>query len=602
MLREFEIFSKPSFPTVALKRGFSWPGFFFTWIWALGRGLWVQAAVIFGLGFAIIELPILLHVIDLPMNVLVGVVVGTTISMTVGVKGNEWKCRKLERDGYQFVALVEARSPAQAVAAHALGKGRSVVRTSAAGTFVGPPNWAQGVIAITQLTWKAAVRFRLFLVIAVLLLAAVVGLPILIKDDGTAQGFTQIVLTYTLGAVTALLGLCTLWLSCGTLARDIEECQMQIVATKPIARWQIWLGKWLGIVLLNAALLAIAGACVYGLMQWRAKSLPPKEQEALRSQVLVARGSAKPDDVQAKIEAEARENLKERLNKVHVSDADLPEVQRQILEQVKYKFQIVPPGYFKTWEIHLGSRGKSLRDKPLQLRIKFETANYTTSGTYAGLWHVGVPQKTKLWQNEEPMSLAPGTFHEFQIPAGLIDDDGVLTISFANLNDTVLLFPIEDSMEVLYPEGGFGLNFVRGLGIILCWMALLAAIGLASASFLSFPVAAFLCVGVLTLVFSSGTMAGVVADGTINNNSGASDTIFVSVLNTVIVPAFAGIVKVINFAAGFSPIDALSTGRAISWADLGLAFVQIVLLFGGVVALIGMFIFTRRELATAQSQ
>src|SRR5436190_7937619 len=124
----------------------------------------------------------------------------------------------------------------------------------------------QRLLAIAGLTWKAALRFRLFLVIAVLLLVSVVGLPILIKDDGTARGFTQILLTYTLSVITALLGLSTLWLSCGTLARDIEECQMQMVAVKPVARWQIWLGKWLGILSLNAALLLISGAGVYGLL------------------------------------------------------------------------------------------------------------------------------------------------------------------------------------------------------------------------------------------------------------------------------------------------------------------------------------------------
>src|SRR5258706_11363306 len=100
-----------------------------------------------------------------------------------------------------------------------------------------------------------------------MLLGSVVGLPLLIKDDGTARGFTQILLTYTLSTITALLGLSTLWLACGTLARDIEECQMQIVAVKPIARWQILLGKWLGILSLNAALLAIFGASVYGVLQ-----------------------------------------------------------------------------------------------------------------------------------------------------------------------------------------------------------------------------------------------------------------------------------------------------------------------------------------------
>src|SRR5437879_12027982 len=146
----------------------------------------------------------------------------------------------------------------------------------------------QRVAAIAWLTWKAAFRFRLVLVVAVLLLGAVIGLPLLIKDDGTARGFTQSLLTYTLTTISALLGLSTLWLACGTLARDIEECQMQVVAVKPIARWQIWLGKWLGIVSLNAALLLLSGAGVYGLLQWRATKLPPDQQKVLRNEVLVA--------------------------------------------------------------------------------------------------------------------------------------------------------------------------------------------------------------------------------------------------------------------------------------------------------------------------
>src|SRR5438876_9453440 len=203
----------------------------------------------------------------------------------------------------------------------------------------------QRVLAIAWLTWKAAFRFRLFLVIAVLLVLAVVGLPLLIKDDGTARGFTQILLTYTLSTIAALLGLSTLWLACGTLARDIEECQIQVVATKPIARWQIWLGKWLGLVSLNAALLAISGASVFCLLQWRATRLPASEQKILRSEVLVARGSAKEADSTQEIETETDRLLKERLAKNPVSKADLAEVRKQIHEQVKAAFQVVGPGY-----------------------------------------------------------------------------------------------------------------------------------------------------------------------------------------------------------------------------------------------------------------
>ena len=457
----------------------------------------------------------------------------------------------------------------------------------------------QRLLAIAWLTWKAAFRFRLFLVIAVLLLAAVVGLPILIKDDGTARGFTQILLTYTLSVITALLGLSTLWLACGTLARDIEECQIQIVATKPIARWQIWLGKWLGIMSLNAALLALSGAGVYGLLQWRAAKLPAAEQTVLREQVLVARGSAKQPNNEAAIEAETEQILQARLKNSPVDKADVPEVRRQIRELVRADFQLVPPGYSREWRIDLGFAKNFLHDKPLQLRVKFNSAQKSPSGTFVALWQVGVPGKTP-YQRLEPMSLAPDTFHEFQIPANLFDDQGVLTVDFVNPNDTSLLFPLADGMEVLYPEGGFTLNFARGLGIIFCWMALLAALGLMAASFLTFPVAAFFSLAVVVMVLSSGTLAEAVDAGTVVGGNGETGVMGHSPLDMVLIPLFKAFLTVINLVKVFSPVDALSSGRSISWTELGTAFGQIVLLLGGIIGGIGILLFNRRELATAQ--
>src|SRR5437016_8656809 len=216
----------------------------------------------------------------------------------------------------------------------------------------------QRVFAIALLTWKAAFRFRLFLVVAVLLLASVVGLPLLIKDDVTARGFTQILLTYTLSVISALLGLWTLWLACGTLARDIDECQMQVVAVKPIARWQIWLGKWLGLMSLNAALLALSGASVYGVLQWRATRLPPDERRILRQEVLVARGSAKPQSLDREIDAETDRQLAQRLEKNPDVKANLLETRNQIREQLKAELQLAPAGSPHSWEIELGSTAK----------------------------------------------------------------------------------------------------------------------------------------------------------------------------------------------------------------------------------------------------
>jgi hypothetical protein len=457
----------------------------------------------------------------------------------------------------------------------------------------------QRILAIAWLTWKAALRFKLFIVIAGLLILAVVGLPLVIKDDGTARGFTQIILTYTLSAITALLGISTLWLACGTLARDIEECQIQVVATKPIARWQIWLGKWFGIISLNAALLAISGACVFGLLQWRATKLPADEQKVLRSEVLVARGSAKEQNNDAQIDEETERILQARLKSNPVDKVDLLEVRKQIREQVKADFQLVAPGEYRPWRIDLGFAKNYLRDKPLQLRVKFNAANKSSSGTFLAAWQIGDPNSTNIVQLE-PMSLAPDTFHEFQIPPNLFDDKGVLTIVFANANSTALLFPLEDGMEVLYPEGGFAMNFARGLGIISCWMALLAALGLAAASFLSFPVATFFSLAMLTVVLSSGTLAETVENGSVGVGNDEKGIAGHSVADVVLIPMFKGILAVVSLTKNISPIDLLSSGRAISWTDLGMAFGQIVLLLGGIISVCGIILFNQRELATAQ--
>src|SRR6266705_415350 len=227
----------------------------------------------------------------------------------------------------------------------------------------------QQLIAMAWLTWKAAFRFRVFLVVAVLLLGAVVGLPLLLKDDGTARGFTQILLTYTLSLTTALLGFATLWLACGTLARDIEDCQMQMIAVKPISRWQVWLGKWLGIVLLDCALLSVAGASVYGLLRWRAQQLPEKERAILIHESFVARASLKepPPD----LDGDTERIFRERIQETPVPAAEQKAVRDAIREQLKAGFQIVPPDHLRRWTIDLGLRKNYLRDQPLFLRAKF---------------------------------------------------------------------------------------------------------------------------------------------------------------------------------------------------------------------------------------
>src|SRR3954471_2608947 len=390
----------------------------------------------------------------------------------------------------------------------------------------------QRLFAIARLTWKAAFRFRLFWVMAGLLLLCVIGLPLLVKDDGTARGFTQILLTYTLSIITTLLGFSTLWLACGTLARDIEEAQMQMVAVKPIARWQIWLGKWLGLVALNAALLVVAGGSVFFLLKWRASRLPEAQQRVLRNEVFVARGSLKeaPRDIDAITEVEFQEALK----KTQVPPEEQQKVRTQLRERVMAQEQVVPPGYMRVWTIDLGLRKLRLRDEPLFVRTKFYAAQTNASGTYVGVWQIGPPDKYPAFS----LSMAGDSFLEFPVSANRLDESGKLIIRFVNQNDSALLFPLDEGLEVLYRDGGFGLNFIRGMVIILCWLALLSAIGLSAASFLSFPVAAFFAATLLVIGLSSGTLSSVVAEGTLGGIDHESGTGNVTLVDRIVMPVF----------------------------------------------------------------
>jgi len=454
----------------------------------------------------------------------------------------------------------------------------------------------QRCLAIALLTWKAAFRFRLFWVLTALLLLSVVLLPLLIKDDGTARGFTQILLTYTLSVITGLLGLATLWLACGTLAKDIEECQLQMVAVKPIARWQIWLGKWLGLVFLNLVLLAVAGASVYGLLHYRANRLPAREQQVLRREIMVARGSLKPP--KPNLEAEVQRLFQQRVQQTRIPESEYPELRNQLMELVQAAQQVALPGYAKDWTIDIGLRRALLKDEPLFVRVKFFVAQTNATGSYLTRWQIGPPDRAQI----QDLILAAETPHEFAIPPNLFDDQGRLFVRMFNGEPTTMVIPLDDGFEVLYREGGFGLNFLRGLLIIACWLALLAALGLAAATFLSFPVAAFFAVSILFVVLSSGTLATTITEGTILGVNHETQRPTAVWLDFMLLPVFKGLLAVINVVKDFSPVESLSTGRSITWLELLKAFGQIVLFMGGCVAALGMGILTRRELATAQPQ
>lgn len=460
----------------------------------------------------------------------------------------------------------------------------------------------RSIRGIVGLTLKSAFRNRLIVFILIGLALGVVLLPTLIEHDETAKGFTQIVLSYTLSFTVFLLGIVTLAVSCGSLAKDIEDCQMQMVAVKPVERWKIWLGKWLGVMAVNLVCVIFAGAFVFISLMIKSKELSDQEYATLKNEVLVARGVVKPPPV------DVDQMANEAFNRI-IAENDPPEseweaIRKNARETVLTQIQLINPGYAKLWTFDFSMLKNRVQDKPLYLRVNFQTSyairNDQDPNIYRMVFVFGSPEsEERLGVRKE---LTAAQWHTIEIPPGMLDDDGILHVEIQNYADTSLLFPIDESLQTLYPEGGFTLNYARGLVILLCWLALITTLGLTASSFLSFPVAAFFSISILVIFFSGGLVDTVVENNTIMgidyNAGGKREN---PVVDAIGVPFFKGLDGLINMVTEFSPVESLSSGRSVSWFQLLRAIVQIVFVAAGILGSFGIYAFARRELAKPQN-
>lgn len=510
--------------------------------------------------------------------------------------------------------------------------------------------------AIAKQTLKAAVRYRFVVAMAVTLLVIVFGLPMMVKSDGTAKGMVQLVLTYTLGATTALLGIASLWMGCGTLAREIEDSVMQMVAVKPVSRWQIWFGKWLGIMLLNAALLLPTGLAIYFLIEARANSpeLSKEEQTKLRNEVLVSRSavtipepeftlvrarayaycklvalgksdgqytpqeqnlrmsvtpaehilSLRGNDYTRMIEEAQKTSSAERLAQLN---NDLETLEHQAKEVARGTREVVVPGEYREWVFQVDPElVDEINKRPIYLRYKFNAGDEYDPKSHLCRWVVGHGTGKRWPPDEEFRSLTVGSnvYHELEInlEGGAVPDQGPnrgkVVVHFINHTENPIVFQLADGPSILYHDGGFGVNLVRGMLIIYFWLGLISAIGLMASSFLSFPVATFMSIGILLISASTGTLEQIIEEegiSGINHETGRKD--HSTTVDNLAINMSKAILRVTDLVWGYSPVDNLSSGRTITWASLATAFTGIILVMAGLVSALGAFMFQRKELA-----
>ena len=357
--------------------------------------------------------------------------------------------------------------------------------------------------AVATNTIKQALRMKIAAVFIVLLIVLLPVMGLSMTGDDTLKGRLQTFVSYSLSLTNFLLCLLTIIVTIYTLTNDIKQRQIYTVITKPIRRYQLLLGKLLGVILLNTALLALFSAIIYTITVYTPRFLDSDEANIIHvnNEFFTARAALIPPEVDVTQEVLDTYEKLEKGGQLP-SGASRSKIMAELTKRKQLEKRAAVVGQQLVWEF---DNVKVLEpNETMFIRYKYDVSINPPDSQVYSRWEVGdsrqYPAEFATYVRKDPIR----TFRELEVPANLIADDGYLAIKFLNLplNDTTIIFP-PDGLEVLYKADTFGANFIRVVLLILFRLIFLASLSLLASTFLSFPVAILfsLCV-LVTAIFS----------------------------------------------------------------------------------------------------
>jgi len=452
------------------------------------------------------------------------------------------------------------------------------------------------VWAIALNTIRQALRMKVAAVFVVLLLILLPVMGLTMTGDGTLKGRCQSFVSYSLSLVAFLLSLLSVMVSTYSVSSDIQQKQIYTVVTKPVNRSQILLGKLVGVVLLNAILLTIFAVVIYGITVSMPRFFDATDEQVavLNNEFFTARAGlvpAEPDVTEQALQTYERLEKAGKLPaNVETNKIARDNYIKALAERIKLGKRAAGSGRELIWEFNNVKPLDS--EQSLFVRFKYDVSANPPDLNIRSKWIVGDYRQLRYGQSlETPIYSFDRkdlirTFYEIEVPANAIAADDYLAVGFLNLpmNNTVVIFPPEDGMEVLYKADTFGANFFRAVVLVFFRLVFLSCLGVFTSSFLSFPVAVLLCMAVLF----TGTISGFIINSFnyLGENLGMVYSYSVKPL-MYLLPRFDKA----------NPSDYLIDGRLLSWWALTRFAVIMVFIKSGILLLFSLLIFRRREVA-----
>jgi hypothetical protein len=456
------------------------------------------------------------------------------------------------------------------------------------------------VWTVARQTIAEGVRMKIAVFFVVVLGVLVLGLPFAAKGDNSVSGAVQSFLAYSITAVTFLLSCLTIFLA-KSLSDDLAGKQILMLMTKPLARWQYIIGKWLGIVLLNTVLLTVSGLGIYGLTRYVASRPAADEwdKERLANQVLVARhGSSFIAPDFAKDANELFERYQAEGRYATATELDERQEKDRIRGDLDRRWRSVWPGEGRVFEFE---DVRCARNPENLVHVKYEAKvfNFPPDEVLRCEWRFGDPAKNTATYRVLRRDVIDRR-HTIPVPADAVAADNTLTVTFINANPfteagepqfaNTVVFEGGKGVEVLFPVSTFGSNLVRTLALVLCRLAFLAALAITAATVFSFPVAVLAAMTVFLLAVVRGFLSDALM---FVGNEGAAG-VFTIVFQNVL----QGIYLVIPDFSKVNALPLLVDGRNVTlkWV-LFLGLGRLVLIQTSILLLLACLLFQRREVS-----
>ncbi|MEN0020024.1 MAG: ABC transporter permease subunit [Planctomycetota bacterium] len=344
------------------------------------------------------------------------------------------------------------------------------------------------VTSIARNVFAEAVRMKISLVFIVILMLMLAILPTVLDEDQPLRYRIQSFLSFGTGLSFWTIAILTILFSAATVTFEQRDKVIWQTMTKPVSTWQYVLGKWLGVVSLNAVLIGVSATGIFLFTEYLRSQPAVGEQQAyvaaagpsrisedrlaIETRVLVGRVATDIEPPFRQNDPEFQEVVTNRVEEIRRQDradfARIPEERQRVADDLyeSYirQYRAVPPAGSNVFEYTNLSRAAE-RNAPLNFRHRIDVAG-NRPDAYSVMTFSFVGNDAVVFERR----LNHGIYHDLQLtPLIRIGNGQVILFDDANFDAArraiqagTVPGDIVTTRDLVRPDGSLSLRVDNG--------------------------------------------------------------------------------------------------------------------------------------------